>query len=262
MPGLLASLRRPLPSLLIFAAALSLTFAVGCSKSDKKNPLGPGGGATTSSFAGWFGNGSESGMLSLKVNRGNLARPLHGQGVTSLIATVSGFLTISGGATDTLNGTFDDESGYIDVSGGGYTLSGVYDPGPPSAAFGTYTGPNGDGKFECKLGAASSADVYCGTYENQAHTSNGSFIFAIRGNQLEGAAIESGASDAPGFTGTVSGTGTTRTLAITSLVTNGYKLTAAGTLDTGTHQVAGTYHIQYNSAPNDSGTWSGARCSP
>ena len=36
--------------------------------------------------------------------------------------TATGFLTISGGATDTLNGTFDDETGYVDLSGGGYTL--------------------------------------------------------------------------------------------------------------------------------------------
>ena len=260
MPGLLASLRRPLPSLLTLVAAVGLTFWVGCSKDDKKNPMSPG--ATTSSFAGWFGNGSESGMLRMTLHEGNLARPLPAPGATSIVVTASGFLTISGGATDTLNGTFDDESGYIDVSGGGYTLAGVYDPGPPTAVFGTYTGPNGNGKFECKPGAASSADVYCGTYHNQASTSHGSFIFAIRGSELEGAAIESGTSDAPGFTGTVSGTGTTRTLTISSLITNGYKLTAAGSLDTGTHQCAGTYHIEYNSAPNDSGSWSGQRCSP
>ena len=260
MPGLLASLRRPLPSLLTFAAALTLTIWVGCGK-DKKNPMAPAG-STTSSFAGWFGNGSESGKLSVTLHEGNLARQLRAPGATSTVVTATGFLTISGGATDTLNGTFDDESGYIDVTGGGYTLAGVYDSGPPSAVFGTYTGPNGNGKFECKPGAASSADVYCGTYHNQANTSNGSFIFAIRGSQLEGAAIESGASDAPGFTGTVSGTGSTRTLTITSLITNGYKLTAAGTLDTDTNQCAGTYHIEYNSAPNDSGSWTGARCSP
>ena len=201
-------------------------------------------------------------MLRMTLHEGNLARPLPAPGAASIVVTASGFLTISGGATDTLNGTFDDESGYIDVSGGGYTLAGVYDPGPPTAVFGTYTGPNGNGKFECKPGAASSADVYCGTYHNQASTSHGSFIFAIRGSELEGAAIESGTSDAPGFTGTVSGTGTTRTLTISSLITNGYKLTAAGSLDTGTHQCAGTYHIEYNSAPNDSGSWSGQRCSP
>ncbi|HKW50149.1 MAG TPA: hypothetical protein VJQ53_00285 [Candidatus Eisenbacteria bacterium] len=261
MPGLLASLRRPLPSLLAFAAALSLTIWVGCSKDDKKNPMSPAG-ATTSSFAGWFGNGSESGMLSMTVHTGNLARQLRAPGANSTVFTATGFWTVSGGATDTLNGTFDDATGYVDVSGGGYTLAGVYDTGPPSAVFGTYTGPNGNGKFECKIGAASGADVYCGTYHNDAVTSDGSFIFAIRGSELEGAAIESGHSDAPGFTGTVSGSGTTRTLAISSLVTNGYKLTANGTLDTSTQEVSGRYHIQYNSAPYDSGSWSGQRCNP
>src|SRR5258705_8661152 len=222
MPGLLASLRRPLPSLLTFAAALTLTIWVGCGK-DKKNPMAPAG-STTSSFAGWFGNGSESGKLSVTLHEGNLARQLHAPGANSTVVTATGFLTISGGATDTLNGTFDDETGYVDLSGGGYTLSGVYDSGPPSAVFGPYTGPNGGGKFECKLGAVSSADVYFGTYQNDAHTSNGSFIFAIRGSALEGAAIAAGASDAPGFTGTVSGTGTTRTLTISSWVTTGCKL--------------------------------------
>ena len=260
MPGLLASLRRPVPTLLTFAAALGLTLLLGCG-SDKKNPMAPAG-STTTSFAGWFGNGSESGMLRVTLHEGNLVRQLRAPGATSTVVTASGFLTISGGATDTLNGTFDDETGYIDVSGGGYTLAGVYDSGPPSTVFGTYTGPHGNGKFECKPGAASSAEVYCGTYHNQATTKDGSFIFAIRGTELEGAAIESGASDAPGFTGTVSGTGNPKVLTISSLTTNGYRLTAAGTLDTNTHQVAGTYHITFNSAPNDSGTWSGQRCGP
>jgi len=268
MPGLLASLRRPLPSLLTFATALSLTLWIGCSKNDKKNPMSPGGGgATTSSFAGWFGNGTESGMLSLKVNRGSLAGRLNAPGSISTAVTATGYLTHSGGATDTLNGTYDDETDYVDVSGGGYTLSGVYDPGPPSAVFGPYTGPNGNGQFECKVGAASSADVYCGTYQNEAHASNGSFIFAIRGSQLKGAAIEDGSGDATGFTGSVSGTGTTRTLAVTSTITNGYKLTATGQLDTGTHQVGGLYRIDDYSvpsspAPYDSGGWTGERCSP
>src|SRR6266850_2474166 len=263
MPGLLTLLRRPLPSLLTFATALSLTLWVGCSKSDKKNPMSPGaGGATTSSFAGWFGNGSESGMLSLTVNRGSLAGRLNAPGSISTAVTATGYLAHFGGATDTLNGTYDDETDYVDVSGGGYTLSGVYDPGPPSAVFGPYTGPNGNGQFECKVGAASSADVYCGTYQNEAQTSNGTFIFAIRGNSLEGAAIESGSSDAPGFTGTVSSTGTKRSLNISSLVTGGYKLTATGQLDTSTHEVGGLYMIEYNSAPYDSGGWIGARCSP
>ena len=259
MPGLLAQLRRPLPSLLTFAAALSLTLMLGCGD-DNKNPVNPGGGATSSSFTGWFGNGTESGMLSVTVSQGYLAGRLRPPGAATLIVNATGMLRVSGGATDTLNGTFDDETGYIDIAGTNYTLSGVYDSGPPSVVLGTYTGPNGDGQFECEVGGASSADVYCGTYQNEAHTSNGSFIFAIRGSQLKGAAIEEGSGDATGFTGTATGTGTTRTLAVASTITNGYKLTATGQLDTGTHQVGGTYKIDYNAAPNDSGSWSGQLC--
>ena len=259
MPGLLAQLQRPLPSLLTLATLLGLTFWVGCGD-DKKNPMNPGGGVTSSSFTGWFGNGSESGRLSLTVSRGYLAGQLRAPGSTPTVVAATGFLTLSGGATDTLNGTFDDESGYIDVAGANYTLSGVHDSGPPSVVLGTYIGPNGDGQFECEVGGASSADVYCGTYQNEAHVSNGSFIFAIRGSQLKGAAIDS--TDATGFTGTVSGAGTTRALNISSTITNGYKLTATGALDTGTHEVGGLYMIEYNAAPYDSGGWIGVRCSP
>ena len=266
MPGLLARLRRPLPSLLSFAAALSLTLMVGCGD-DNKNPVNPGGGATSSSFTGWFGNGTESGLLSVTVSRGYLAGQLRAPGAAKVIVNATGLLRISGGDTDTLNGTFEDDPGYIDLTGTNYTLTGVYDSGPPSVVSGTYTRPNGDGQFECQVGGASSADVYCGTYQNEAHTTNGSFIFAIRGSQLKGAAIEDGSGDATGFTGTVSGTGTTRTLAVTSTITNGYKLTATGQLDTGTHQVGGLYRIDNYSvpsspAPYDSGGWTGELCIP
>ncbi len=261
MPGLLASLRRPLPSLLTFAAVLSLTFWLGCG-GNSKNPVKPGGGATTSSFTGWFGNGTESGLLRLTVSMGNLAGRLHAHDAASTTVTATGFLTVSGGATDTLNGNFDNDTGYLNVTGGGYSLGGVYDPGPPRLMFGTYSGPNGDGDFTCEVGAAASADVYCGTYLNQAQTSNGTFIFAIRGSALEGAAIEEGGAGPDGFTGTISGTGTVRTLNVSSLITNGYKLTATGQLDTGTHSTSGTYKIDYNSAPYDSGAWAGQRCNP
>jgi hypothetical protein len=260
MPGLLAPLRRPIPSLLTLAAVLGLTFWVGCGD-DNKNPVNPGG-ATSSSFAGWLGNGSESGMLTLTVSMGNLAGRLHAPGAASVTVTATGYLTLSGGATDTLNGTFDDETGYVDIVGGGYTLDGIYDPGPPSVMFGSYTGPNGSGDFACQVGGMSSADIYCGTFENEALTSNGTFIVAVRGNELEGAAIESGSSNPTGFTGTVSGTGTVRDLAISSTITNGYRLIASGQVDTGTHVVSGTYTIEYLGAPNDAGTWSGELCQP
>lgn len=262
MPRLLASLRRPLPSLLILMAAISFTIWVGCGSDDTKNPMNPGGGATSSSFTGWMGNGTESGKLSLTVQMGNLAGRLRAPGAVSHVVTATGFFTPSGGATDTLSGTFDDESGYVDVAGDSYTLTGVYDSGPPSVLFGTYTGPNGSGKFTCSVGGATSADIYSGTFQNEAQTSNGTFVIAVRGSALEGAAIEDGGSSPIGFTGTVTGAGTVKTLAISSLITNNFKLTASGTVDTGTHLTSGTYHIDdytvpSSPAPADSGTWSG-----
>ena len=117
------------------------------------------------------------------------------------------------------------------------------------------------------VGGMSSADIYCGTFENEAQLSNGIFIVAVRGTELEGAAIESGSSNPTVFTGTVSGTGTIRTLAISITITNGYKLTASGAVDTGTHQIGGTYRIDdysvpSNPAPFDSGGWIGELCQP
>jgi hypothetical protein len=260
MPGLLASLRRPLPSLLIFAAAISFTTWVGCG-SDDNNPMNAGG-PSTSSFTGWMGNGTESGKLSLTVHTGNLASRLHAPGVAPHVVTASGFFTPVGGATDTLSGTFDDESGYVDVQGNDYTLSGVYDSGPPSVLIGTYTGPNGNGQFSCSVGGGTSADIYCGTFVNEATTSNGTFVVAIRGTMLEGAAIENGGTGPTGFTGTVVGPGPVQTLNISSTITNNFKLTATGTLDTRTHVMSGTYHIDNYTIPNspapfDSGSWTG-----
>jgi hypothetical protein len=260
MPGHLARLRLPASSILPAATAVVLTvLAAGCGSDN--NPTKPAA-ATTSAFTGWFGNGSESGMLSVTIHRANLAGRLQANRAAAVAATAGGFLYHSGGTTDTLSGTYDDVNGYVDLTGGGYTLSGLYDSDPPSEVFGTYTGPNGNGQFLSKTGATSSADVYCGTYQNDAHTSHGTFTFAIRGTTVEGVAIESGSSSAPGFTGTMSGTGTTRTIDIATTITNGYKTTAAGTLNTGTHLVGGLYHITFNAAPYDSGDWSGERCGP
>jgi hypothetical protein len=247
----------------VLAAAVSFTTWVGCGgDDDDSNNNGGGGGATTSSFAGWFANGNESGQLGVTVSVPNLARRLMAPGVAAHEVGASGTMTLTGGGgVVALTGTFDDETGDLSLTGGGYTFTGIYDVGPPGGLFGSYTGPNGGGQFSATSGGTSGTQVYGGQYQSDDANSSGTFLMAIRGGLLEGAAVEDGDSLGIYFSGTVTGTGTTRAIAFTA--SDGTEdVTGTGTLDTGTNHVSGRYLVEFSATPVDSGSWSGDLVTP
>jgi hypothetical protein len=155
-------------------------------------------------------------------------------------------------------GTFDDQTGDLHLAGGGYTLDGIYDTGPPGNLFGGYTGPNGPGSFSCESGAASSAQVFGGSYASDFSGESGTFLLALRGTAIDGAATADGDSVGLAFTGTLAGTAIT----ISAPNTNGYTMHGAGTLNPTTHHISGRYNIDLNAAPADSGAWSGDLVTP
>ncbi len=266
-----AALRvRPLSPILVAASVLSLGIWAGCGSDDNKssnNGGGGGGGTTTSSFTGWLANSVENGSVAITVNKANLAGRPRIPNAPRAAVTASGTLTLSGVAPVALTGTLDDTSGDLGLSGGGYTLTGLYDPGPPSKLFGSYTGPNGNGGFDCESGGSASATVLCGGWTSSDQSDSGTFTFSIRGTTVEGIVYSPGASppyDAIPFTGTVSGTGTTRTISVSFEMPNLFRLTASGTLDTATNTVSsGTYLFEDLSGagnPDQTGYWSAAPC--
>lgn len=261
--------------MLCFAAVLSLSFVVGCGD-DESPPANPGGGGvTTSAFTGWLANSVENGSLAITINAAGLAGRIGVPNAPQAAVTASGTLTLSGAAPITLTGTFDDETGDValaDTIGLGYALAGFYVPAPPSNIFGSYTGPNGSGSFDCLSGGSSSATVMCGIWTSGVLTDidgnflSGTFTFTIREGAIEGVVYVPGntpPADAITFTGSVSGTGTSRPVTATAEFPNVYRLAANGTLDTTTNEITdGTYLFDdlTGGNPDDTGTWQSGLC--
>ncbi len=160
-------------STLRFTLALlaGLLLLSSCKKDD--NPTSPpgGGGSTTKTYAGTFAGVSETGSMTMIVTiPGSTAFEK-----TATIDSVSGTITINGGATITLKGTFNSSNDSLIVSGGGYTFRGKLSG---TNITGTYSGPNGNGGFNLKSSTNNSVKVFCGTYISNAGNSNGRFNLA------------------------------------------------------------------------------------
>lgn len=83
---------------------------------------------------------------------------------TSVLAviTLTGLVSLSDGTTATLTGTWNDISGALSVSGGGFTFGGTFTGGVLS---GSFTGPSITGFFSLRVAATSAgSDIYCGTF--------------------------------------------------------------------------------------------------
>ncbi|MGH7682305.1 MAG: hypothetical protein ACRENN_10015 [Candidatus Eiseniibacteriota bacterium] len=247
--------------MLFLSAVVSFSTWVGCGDDDKNsnNGGGGGGGATTSSFAGWLANNSETGLLTVTISKAGLAHPRPGSLAPGASVSATGSLILAGTTTAVpLTGTFDDQSGVLDLSSSGgtpYVFTGAYDPGPPSNCTGSYTGPNGDGQFATETGAASSAQVYGGTYASIVTSSTGTFLMTIRGTAIEGLATEDGSTFGQPFTGALNGTSVT----ISAPSTGGFTLSGAGNINLTTHHTNGDYDITEDATHTtvDSGTWDG-----
>ena len=211
-------------------------------------------------LTGTFISASEGGYMTLTIQSGFLAqvKPAASMGQHAIQAT--GTLHLDAGGMIQVAGYYNPETDTLAVAGSGYTLVGAYDESGVDAIVGQYIGPTDAGFFGCAVGSSSAVRVYCGEFQNEGLTVGGRWNLIVVGTNVVGIAISTDNDQFP-FEGTVSGTGTTRTITLSANDGAGGTLTATGTLDTATFTISdGTWTTEINSVPVDSGTWGGALC--
>ena len=253
----------PVPRIARLARAsiglLAMFAMAGCSGEDD-NPVDPGVGTPSTQFTGTFINGNEGGLMNLTIASATLAPALRAASIGAHDIVANATLSPDVGGTINLTGTYNEEADSLNLIGGGYTMSGKYSStGGVGGIVGRYMGLNGSGFFGCALGGSSAVKVYCGSFENQPQTVSGRWNILIIGDEVVGVAAPSGGNPF-GFSGTASGTGTTRAIAIFTDSGGGAVVRANGTLDTTTNDVAGTWTFEEDFVVTDTGTWSGTPC--
>lgn len=185
-------MRLPIRSLAVLSGFIALGLGA-CSSDDNG---GGGGGGGNTSFVGTVVGGSandESGSLTIDIAGTALAPPASLTANSSASLTVTGTLTLvsPAAATHALTGTYDDATNQLDISGGGYTFTGVFDG--TSRLEGTYTGGNGPGLFVTAKDVGS-AVAFCGTFDGD---DDGTWNFVVNGTTLSGTALTSSGDVAP-----------------------------------------------------------------
>lgn len=199
---------------LLFALIVGLALYVGCKKDD--NPVTPPAGnpavSLVGTVAGTFGGVAQSGTLRLAIPAGKTSA------IASDTVNITGSIYLSTGDTITLSGIYVRSTGHIEVSGGGYSLTGTLTSGHLT---GSYTSPSGGGNFAASSdGSTNPVTVYCGHYtELTPGTETGTFnlilqrpsltIVTSNGNTFYGSITDSSVTIyVAGTSGTVLATGT------------------------------------------------------
>jgi hypothetical protein len=226
--------------------AFILAALAGCSSSSDSSSgssgtsPAPAGGVA---FRGTLTAKGESGVVDATLPAGTKIASLHPLADPAVANSVVATITLSGGKTFSLTGTYDAATKTLTITGGGYTLTGTL---TGSTLSGTYTGPSGAGSFALQAATSGAVNVYCGTYKGTGVPGGGSWNL-VQGadNKLSGSYTESaGASGL--LSGTLAGT------AITLSTTSG--AVAVGTIS-GT-SISGTYGV--SAADQTAGTWTGS----
>jgi len=169
--------------------------------------------------------------------------------------TATGTLQLGSGASVPITGSIN--GGILNMSGGGWTITGNLNNGQVE---GTFTGPAGETGSLAALAYTdgSPAAAFCGTFSGLDYTDDpptedlGSFSAVIGGDIILGTAVGDGGTAAD-FSGTATSTGFTVT-----------EVTAEGTLNaTGTWNVdgiSGTYNVKVGNFTASSGTFTGDVC--
>jgi hypothetical protein len=123
------------------------------------------------------GPGGESGTLDVDVPEASSTSGL----LHDATDGATGTITWSTGGTVPLTGSYDPATGALTLSGGGYSLTATIKDGQGG---GSYTGPKGTGSFVVTAG--SGVEVFCGTFDNDDHTSYGVWNLVRTGSQLGG----------------------------------------------------------------------------
>jgi hypothetical protein len=231
----------------LMLVAFILSALAGCSSSSDGSS-GSSGTSGTSPTAGVAFRGTltakgESGVVDATLPTGTKIASLHPLTDPAVANSVVATITLGGGKTFSLTGTYDAATKTLTITGGGYTLTGTL---TGSTLSGTYTGPNGAGSFALQAATTGAVNVYCGTYKGTGVAGGGSWNL-VQGadNKLSGSYTETA-----GASGLLSGTlaGTAITLSTTSNVV------AVGTIS-GT-SINGTYGV--SAADQTAGTWTGS----
>lgn len=129
--------------------------------------------SATTTFQGTLIGGAQSGSFTATVQTAISASVVRRTVGVQATASASATLTLFGaGGTFTLAGTFDTSTSTLNLSGGGFVLTGTVSQG---AISGTYTGPNNSrGGFAGLDATQNSITLYCGTWKGpgQAGTFN------------------------------------------------------------------------------------------
>jgi hypothetical protein len=227
--------------------AFILSALAGCSSSSDGSSGSSGTSGTPAAagvaFRGTLTAKGESGVVDATLPTGTKIASLHPLADPAVANSVVATITLSGGKTFSLTGTYDAATKTLTITGGGYTLTGTL---TGSTLSGTYTGPSGAGSFALQAATSGAVNVYCGTYKGTGLPGGGSWNL-VQGadNKLSGSYTET-AGGSGLITGTLAGT------AITLDTSTGG--VAVGTL-AGT-SISGTYGV--SAADQTAGTWTGS----
>ena len=172
--------------------AFILVVLGGCSSSSSDGSSGTSGTSGTAgggvAFRGTLTAKGESGVLDATLPAGTKIASVNPLGDPVATNSVVATITLGGGKTVSLTGTYDEATKTLTITGGGYTLTGTL---TGSTLSGTYTGPNGAGSFALQAATTGAVNVYCGTYKGTA--SGGGSWNLVQGadNKLSGSYTES-----------------------------------------------------------------------
>ena len=164
---------RRVITLPLLAAALAL-FLAGCGEDEKVvNPGEFGLGDGPSNFQGFFASEDGAGRI----------------GVVISASTATGALSLEGGGSVTLAGTYDSALDSLHLTGAGYEFGGRFSwaHGVPIAT-GTFTSPASDGSFAVVLVNSFGPHAYCGRLFLPGDVVAGRFAYVTSGGEVMGAA--------------------------------------------------------------------------
>lgn len=223
-----------------FSALAALALLAGCGGGSDSDG---GGGGNSSPFSGVIStdDGTTTGAIEFTIQSASPAPPT-GVGPSLVAVNASGSVKFNGEAAVPLTGSYDTEQDALVLTGGGYTLGGVFDG--VDRLEGAFSGPNNrSGTFVTTK--AASGTSFCGRYDADDQSDAGTFSFVITGNKVRGEARSEDGTVIP-LDGTIDGN------TITIFVPGTTTVLATGTRDG--NSVSGEY------GGDSPGSWSGSVC--
>ena len=224
------------------------------------NPIAPTGSGASTIFVGTFaGSEGQNGTLEITI-QASLAASVEDSGAPTIVInfgplvlravaatlSVSSTLSFVGGGSAELVGTYDDVTGAVMVSGGGYTFEGMLSA-DLTALSGDFTGST-SGSFFTLTTSSGGVTTYCGTYSGDDSGVWNIAIISATG-QVSGTY-----ADDLGDAGLIAGQLTGTSLAVTDPDEPG--VSASGTLQG--NSLNGTWLDESEPCQTYSGTFSGS----